>query len=125
MSAKVKSFNDKVYEIVSRIPKGRVTTYGDVARVLGNPRMARQVGWALHANRSNDVPCHRVVNRDGRLAPNFGGPSLGSFGHLAFSAKGGPVSGWDGVREQRRRLEQEGIVFVDQMHVDLSRCLWK
>ncbi len=67
---------------------------------LGNPRLSRQVGWALHQNKSLDVPCHRVVDRNGRLAPNF-----------AF----------DGWKEQRKRLEQEGVEFVDEMHVDLIK----
>lgn len=125
MKAGSKHFNDRVYQLVVKVPKGKVTTYGEIARVLGNPRMARQVGWALHANRSNEVPCHRVVNREGRLAPNFGGPSLGSFGRRAFSTKGGPVSGWDGALEQKRRLEGEGVGFVDNMHVNLSKYLWK
>lgn len=93
------NFNQKVYEIVKRVPAGKVTTYGEVARILGNPRLSRQVGWALHANKLTDVPCHRVVNRDGRLAPNF-----------AF----------DGAEEQRRRLEAEGVDFIDDMHVDPS-----
>ena len=98
------SLNEKVWEIVKKVPKGKVTTYGELARVLGNSRLSRQVGWALHANRSNNVPCHRVVDRNGRLAPNF-----------AF----------DGWQEQRRRLEVEGVKFVDEMHIDLSKHLWK
>lgn len=98
------NFNQKVYEIVKEIPKGKVTTYGQIAEKLrienGELRInARMVGWVLHANRSADVPCHRVVDRNGRVAPNF-----------AFY-------GW---REQKRRLEAEGIKFVDDMHVDLS-----
>ena len=64
----------------------------------------RIVGFALHANRDQKVPCHRVVNKDGRLAPNF-----------AF----------DGYKEQRRRLLAEGTKFRDEMHVDLEKCLWE
>lgn len=108
------NFNDKVYAIVKKIPRGKVITYGEIARKLGNARWSRQVGWALHANKpslrssdasrpvglkSVDVPCHRVVDRTGRVAPNF-----------AF----------DGVEEQKRRLEVEGVGFVDNMHVDSS-----
>lgn len=99
--AKSLNLNERVWALVKKVPVGKVTTYGAIARVLGNPRLSRQVGWALHANFSSDVPCHRVVNRDGRLAPNF-----------AF----------DGAAEQRRRLEVEGVSFVDEMHVDLSKC---
>lgn len=113
------NFREKVFEAVKKIPKGKVTTYGEIATKLGNPRLSRQVGWALHANKSADVPCHRVVDRTGRLAPNFGGPSLWSFGRRAFSSRGRPASGWDGAKEQRRRLEAEGVKFTDEMHVDL------
>lgn len=94
------NLNERVWEIVKKIPQGKVTTYGAIAMKLGNPRLSRQVGWALHQNKSLDVPCHRVVDRNGRLAPNF-----------AF----------DGWKEQRKRLEQEGVEFVDEMHVDLIK----
>lgn len=104
-------FFEKVYEVVKKIPPGKVATYGQIAEILngkwkwkiGNSRIdARMVGWALHANRDPETPCHRVVNKDGRLAPNF-----------AF----------DGEKEQRRRLEAEGISFVGKT-VDLKRNLW-
>lgn len=96
------NLNLSVYEVVRKIPQGKVATYGQIAELLGNPRLSRQVGWALHANKSSDVPCHRVVNREGRLAPNF-----------AF----------DGAVEQRRRLEAEGVTFKDQL-VNLEKHLW-
>lgn len=92
----------KVYKIVREVPLGKVTTYGEIARMLGT-KDARKVGFALHANSDPITPCHRVVNKDGRLAPNF-----------AF----------DGHREQERRLEAEGVKFKDEMHVDLNACLW-
>ncbi len=97
---------EKIYTIVRNIPKGKVTTYGDVAFVLSSQlgfpsrRLARVVGYALHANKDAKTPCHRVVNREGRLAPNF-----------AF----------DGWREQKRRLVAEGVMFVDKTHVDLEK----
>lgn len=91
---------ENIYRLCKSIPLGKVTTYGEIARVLNtNPRT---VGWALHANKSSKTPCHRVVDRNGRLAPNF-----------AF----------DGAKEQRRRLENEGIVMKDDMHVDLKNYL--
>jgi len=100
---KSENFFSRVYAFVKRVPPGKVTTYGEIASALGT-RDSRRVGHALHANRHGDrVPCHRVVNKDGRLAPNF-----------AF----------DGAMEQRRRLQVEGVRFVDEMHVDLERCLW-
>ena len=95
----MKTFKDQVFEIVKKIPKGKVTTYGEIALKLGKLRGARQVGWALHQNKEGSgVPCHRVVDRNGRLAPNF-----------AF----------DGAIEQKRRLEAEGVSFRDEMHVEL------
>ena len=93
----------RVYQVVRKIPAGKVTTYGEIARTLGT-KDSRKVGWALHANRDPKVPCHRVVNKDGRLAPNFA---------------------WDGAKEQRRRLLTEGVTFKNESHVDLSTHLWK
>jgi len=95
---------DKVYRAVKKIPEGKVATYGQISSKLGI-KDVRKVGWALHKNPDNKkIPCHRVVNRDGRLAPNF-----------AF----------DGADEQRRRLEVEGVKFKDKMHVDLKKSEWK
>jgi len=62
-------FEQKVYAIVRQIPRGKVATYGAIARALGNPRAARAVGNALNKNRFRDVPCHRVV----RSNLNIGG----------------------------------------------------
>lgn len=62
----------KVYEKVKLIPRGKVTTYGEIARAIGNPHMSRRVGYALHANPEPIViPCHRVVNRFGELSGAF------------------------------------------------------
>lgn len=95
---------EKIYEIVRQIPEGKVCTYGQVARLAGNPRWARVVGYALHQNPAFGViPCHRVVNRDGRTAPGF--------------AFGGP-----GI--QRAMLEAEGVEFTEDGVVDLSRYGW-
>lgn len=62
-------FHGRVYDVVSRVPPGRVTTYGDVARVLGSVRVARHVGYALAAlsDDRRDVPWHRVVDARGRI----------------------------------------------------------
>lgn len=99
-----KSFFDKVYDVVCRIPRGRVTSYGQVALLCGNPRAARAVGWALHQNpRPGEIPCHRVVNREGRLAPEF------AFG---------------GAQEQRRLLEDEQVPFLQDGCVDLAKTFW-
>lgn len=64
-------FSRRVYEVVRRIPKGKVATYGQVAALAGAPRNARFVGYALHSNPEPGViPCHRVVFRDGSLRPD-------------------------------------------------------
>lgn len=98
------TFFEAVYEAVSRVPKGKVTTYGMIARAIGHPRAARQVGNALHHNPTPIiVPCHRVVNREGRLAPAF------AFG---------------GIDVQARLLEEEGVPVVDG-YVDLEKYLWR
>lgn len=93
---------EKVYEVCRSVPKGKVTTYGLVAQSLGTSD-ARKIGWALHANKDEKTPCHRIVSKEGKLAKNF-----------AF----------DGPQEQHRRLEDEGVDFVDGMHVDLDKHLW-
>ena len=93
---------EKVYNLVRKIPKGRVTTYGTIGKKLHmSPRV---VGQALHNNPyEGDVPCHRVVNRDGRVAPNF------AFG---------------GHDIQKKLLESEGITFKDEKNVDLKLFLF-
>lgn len=103
-------FNDKVYETVRRVPRGKVTTYGQVARLIEQPRKARFVGYAMHGNpdpwdceAQTGIPCHRVVFKDGRLAPGF------AFG---------------GLDEQRARLEAEGVTFTDDGRVDMGACQW-
>lgn len=99
------AFSDEVFEIVQKIPRGKVSTYGQVARLMGRPRSARYVGWALRGNAHPvTVPCHRVVFKDGRLAEGY-----------AF--------GGEGV--QRELLQSEGVVFLDEDHVDMDACLWK
>lgn len=97
-------FNDKVFQIVREIPRGYVTTYGDIARAIGKPRNARFVGYALRNNPNPNVyPCHRVVFKDGALceAYIFGGPDV-----------------------QRTLLKDEGVPFADETHVDIARCRW-
>ena len=92
---------EKIYEVVKSIPKGKVASYGQVALLAGNPHWARVVGYALHVNPEPGViPCHRVVKREGRVAPGF-----------AF--------GGEGV--QRQLLESEGIVFEPDGTIDLKK----
>ena len=95
---------ERIYEVVRQIPKGKVATYGQVALLAGNPRWARVVGYALHVNPEPFViPCHRVVNREGRTAANF------AFG---------------GGDAQRDLLESEGVIFEADGHIDLHRYGW-
>ena len=99
------SFFENVYEAVQLIPRGKVATYGQIACMIGAPRSSRAVGYALHANpRPGVIPCHRVVNREGRLAPAFafGGPEI-----------------------QARLLESEGVRVSADFVVDLGKYLWQ
>lgn len=92
------TFFEKVYEVVKQVPKGKVITYGKIAEILGNKRMSRQVGWALHVNPSPDtIPCYRVVNK-------FGEPSK------AFA--------FGGENVQRQLLLNDGITFDEKGRVN-------
>ena len=102
------AYADQVFEQVRRVPRGRVATYGQIARLIGKPRTARYVGYALRANpepgaEADDIPCHRVVFKDGSLCKGF--------------AFGGP-------EVQREMLEAEGVPFLDDGRIDLARCAW-
>ena len=71
-SSKTLNFFDRVYALVRKIPSGRVTSYGAIARCLGAPKSSRMVGWAMNASHTLlDVPAHRVVNRQGVLTGKF------------------------------------------------------
>ena len=91
------SFFEQVYEVVRQIPEGRVASYGQLARL---------VGFAMHASpgMAGGVPCHRVVFKDGSLAPGFafGGPDI-----------------------QKEMLREEGVLFADEHHVDMEACAWE
>lgn len=92
---------EKIYEVVKSIPEGKVATYGQVACLAGNPHWARVVGYALHNNPNpSEIPCYRVVNREGKVAAGF------VFG-------GGEV--------QRQLLESDGIVFEPDGTIDLKK----
>lgn len=91
---------EKIYEIVSKIPIGKVMTYSDIAILIGNKTLSRVVGNLLHVNPNNKiVPCHRVVNIKGELSKSYG---LG------------------GIEAQKRMLEKEGIEVIDYK-VDLKK----
>lgn len=101
----MKSFSERVYEMVSQIPKGRVASYGQIASLIGAPRSARYVGYVLHSNpKPVVIPCHRVVFKDGSICTGyaFGGPEV-----------------------QRALLKDEGVIFKDETHVDMTACAWE
>ena len=93
-------FGEDVLNIVSQIPYGKVTTYGYIAALAGWPSHSRMVGRTLrYSPEAELLPCHRVVNKEGRTAP-----------------------GWS---RQRILLEEEGVTFKPNGHVDMGRHLWK
>lgn len=95
------SFFSRVYAIVRKIPRGKVATYGQIARALGVPSAARTVGWAMRACPTN-VPWHRVVNARGEISLR-------------------PTSGYP---EQRARLQAEGVRFSRTAKIDLKKYGW-
>ncbi len=95
---------ERIYAVVQTIPKGKVATYGQVAVLAGNPRWARVVGYALHVNpRPGEIPCHRVVTREGATSAAF------AFG---------------GQDMQRTLLEEEGVTFLPDGRVDMEQHRW-
>jgi methylated-DNA-protein-cysteine methyltransferase related protein len=102
--AKPESAYDRIYRVVRKIPRGRVSTYGRVAALAGYPHAPRVAGYALHAlPPDSPIPWHRVVAADGRC----------SLGRLSA----------DGALIQRLRLEREGVVFDARGRVRLERYL--
>lgn len=98
-------FFERVYDIVSGIPEGKVVTYGQIALMLESPQASRIVGYAMHsAPPGKNLPCHRVVNKQGAMAPGniFGGHEV-----------------------QRSMLEQEGITFKANGCIDMEKHLWR
>jgi methylated-DNA-protein-cysteine methyltransferase-like protein len=98
------SFFERVYQVVRQVPYGRVTSYGAIANYLGAARSARMVGWAMNASHGhNDVPAHRVVNRQGLLTGkhHFGGTNL-----------------------MQQLLENEGIKVKENKIVDFNKHFW-
>jgi len=100
-----KDFFHRVYEVTRLIPRGRVTSYGAIARYLGDPRAARMVGWALNQSTClpGFVPAHRVVNREGLLTGKH---------HFGYA------------ETMKQLLEQEGVVVNHDRVVDFKRIFW-
>lgn len=100
----MKSFNERVYDIVKKIPKGYVLNYGRVARLAGNPRGARAVGYAMHGVPDPvRIPWHRVVFKDGSLHPD---------------------SDMEIRNRQYELLKSEGVRFISGQRVDMETCCW-
>ena len=98
------NFFERVYKVAQKIPYGRVTSYGAIAKYLGAERSARMVGWAMNAYHNNeDVPAHRVVNRKGLLT-----------GKVYF----------DGTNLMQQLLENEGIVVKNNQIIDFEKHFW-
>ncbi len=97
------SFSARVVQVIKRIPKGKVATYGQIARLAGNPRASRQVVWTLRSlSEKENLPWHRVISSSGRI-----------------SLKG------EGYTVQRSMLEQEGIEFSPDGRISLELHQWK
>lgn len=102
--SKNESFFEKVYAIAMQIPYGRVTSYGAIAKHLGSARSARMVGWAMNSSsKHEDIPAHRVVNRNGILT-----------GKHHFQ----------GTNLMQQLLESEGIKVIDNKIVDFDVLFW-
>ncbi len=105
------NFYEQVYALVLQIPRGKVSSYGRLASMLGRPRAARAVGYALNGLKDKqdnpayaDVPWQRVVNSKGRISI---------------------INREHGGNEQAARLRDEGVVVNDKLQIDLDVYLWK
>ena len=96
----MKTFNERVYDIVAKIPAGRVATFGQIARMIGRPRMARFVGYASNNKAAGHLPWHRVVFKDGSLC------GAGFF------------------EQQYKALRAEGVKFTKEKKVVMEEYLW-
>jgi len=99
------SFFEKVYQVAKHIPYGRVTTYGAIAEYLGSKGAARMVGWAMNKSLScsEEIPAHRVVNRNGVLS-----------GKQHFSNQ----------KIMQQLLENEGVKVKDDKIIDFDKHFW-
>ena len=100
------NFFEKVYEVTRKIPFGKVTSYGAIAKYIGSPKSSRMVGWALNKSelQTPPVPAHRVVNRNGLLT-----------GKMHFANK----------KTMQELLENEGITIKQNMVVDFQELFWE
>ncbi len=100
----LRSFREQVYELIKDIPKGKVATYGQVAKLVGNPHAARAVGMCMKTNPDAPrTPCHRIVASDGSLHGYSGG---------------------NGLPTKKKMLKEEGVIFAGDK-VDLVLSQWR
>ena len=96
-------FTKTVIHIIKHIPKGKVLTYGHIAKLAGNPRAARQVSWILHSSSKKfKLPWHRVISSNGAIS----------------------IKSIDGKIFQKHLLQEEGVKISDRYKVDLDQSLW-
>jgi len=96
-------FTENVIQIIKSIPKGRVLTYGRIAKLAGNPRAARQVSWTLHSSsKKYNLPWHRVISSNGTLA----------------------MVSTEDKQYHKKLLELEGVKFTGEFKIDLKKYLW-
>ncbi len=99
----ISDFSNTVIKIIKQIPIGKVSTYGKIAILAGNPRSARQVSWILHSSsKKYKLPWHRVINSKGIIA----------------------MKSLDGKNTQKELLEKEGIEFISEFKVNLKKFQW-
>ena len=104
LSNKNIDFFNQVYELVKLVPKGRVTTYGSIAKALGTAKSSRMVGWAMNAShKDSNVPAHRVVNRNGLLTGKF---------HF------------ETPNQMQELLEKEGVKIKNNQVVNFKELFW-
>ncbi len=99
----VSQFTEKVIRLIQSIPKGKVLTYGRIAKLAGNPQAARQVSWILHSStKKYNLPWHRVINSKGLIA-------------LKAEIE---------KQDQKFLLEKEGVKFNGKFKIDLASFMW-
>jgi methylated-DNA-protein-cysteine methyltransferase-like protein len=104
INAEKRDFFASVYEVVRLIPSGRVTSYGAIANFLGSSKSSRMVGWAMNASHKlDDVPAHRVVNRNGLLT-----------GKMHF----------EHPNKMEQLLKMEGVQVIDDKIIDFKDLFW-
>ncbi|MFW9874881.1 MAG: MGMT family protein [Candidatus Thorarchaeota archaeon] len=97
------NFTETVINIIKNIPRGKVLTYGFIAKLAGNPRAARQVSWILHSSsKKYNLPWHRVISSNGKLSLTL----------------------IEDKQQQKKLLELEGVEFFGDYKINLKKYFW-